>query len=51
MVVNSEEKHKPNTMLEAIRDLVLDFVLYFANNFLSNNGKNVHEIPEIEVFF
>ena len=30
MVANSEIKHKFNTMLEVIRALVLDFVVYFV---------------------
>ena len=31
MVANSGMKHKSETMLEVIRVLVLDFVLYYAN--------------------
>ena len=31
MVANSDMKHKSETMLEVIRDPVLDFVLYYAN--------------------
>ena len=30
MVANSEMKHESETMLEVIRGLVLDFVLYFV---------------------
>ena len=30
MVANSGMKHESETMLGAIRDLVLDFVLYFV---------------------
>ena len=30
MVSNSGMKHESETMLEVIRDLVLDFVLYFV---------------------
>ena len=30
MVASSEIKHKSKTMLEVIKDLVIDFVLYFV---------------------
>ena len=34
MTVNSERKQKSKTILEVIRNLVLDFILYFATAYV-----------------
>ena len=34
MIVNSKTKYKSNTMLGVIRNLVLDFILYFGTAYI-----------------
>ena len=34
MIVNSKIKYKSNTMLRVIRNLVLDFILYFVTAYM-----------------
>ena len=34
MIVNSKIKYKSNTMLGVIRNLVLDFILYFVTAYM-----------------
>ena len=34
MIVNSKIKYKSNTMLGVIRNLVLDFILYFVTTYM-----------------
>ena len=34
MIVNSKIKYKSNTMLGVIRNLVLDFILYFVTGYM-----------------
>ena len=34
MIVNSKTKQKPKTILERIRNLVLDFIIYFVTAYI-----------------
>ena len=51
MIVNSKIKHKSKTMLGVIRNLVLDFILYFVTKYpifvTSAQGTTSEEVKSI----
>ena len=44
MIVNSEIKYKSNTILGVIRNLVLDFILYFVAAYIRKSSIHVTSV-------